>query len=110
LTLNFHNYDEAAKLNPFFPSFDMTAQAYLEKLTQSASDDETIDVMGKDLGLPAEVSSMLKKFVHKKVKIQLCDGQTSAQFSLETDGIHLLLKNLIRILATSDKSDEMEIW
>jgi|LauGreDrversion4_2_1035121.scaffolds.fasta_scaffold137259_2 hypothetical protein len=46
------HYADAIKYNPFFPAFDISALAYLEKLTQTGSDDDTVDTLGKNLGFP----------------------------------------------------------
>ena len=74
LSIDRDHYENLTKYNPFITPFHISAEAYLEKLTQSPNDDSTIDAMAQEMGYPPNMSEILKNFVGKKMTVHLCDG------------------------------------
>ena len=58
----------------FTVPFDLTAQGYLEKLTQSAGDDDSVDQMAVELGFPANICALSEMIFHEQAELCLSDG------------------------------------
>jgi|LakMenEpi03Aug12_release.lakeMendotaPanAssembly.Ray.scaffolds.fasta_scaffold248586_2 hypothetical protein len=56
------------------------------------------------------MSNILRRFFSTKLEVMLSDGLTSASLNVETQGLHHILKHIIRVMATREKQDEMHIW
>ena len=57
-------------------------QNLLSKLTQSGDDDETVDSMAVQIGLPQNITRLINKMKAGNGSLQLSDGQISIQFEM----------------------------
>jgi hypothetical protein len=77
MTVERENWEQLAGSEPMFGIFDIDMDNFLQRTTQSTNDEDTVNTLADNLGLPPNLQQLVHKLQPQVCTVILSDGQTS---------------------------------